>query len=51
MKQAINDQIELNILANKLNNNYNPRNTVKIEEKKKNFRICKKIAKCKKRYY
>ena len=51
LDEAINDQTKLHILINKLNNEYVPRNTEKIEEKKKSFRICKKIAKCKKRYY
>ena len=44
LDEAINGQTELNILINKLNNDYGPRNTEKIEEKKKSFRICKKIA-------
>ena len=51
LDEAINDKTELSILINKLHNNYGPRNTEKIEKKKKSFRICKKIAKCKKRYY
>ena len=34
LDEAINDQTELNILMNKLNNDYGPRNTEKIEEKK-----------------
>ena len=51
LDEAINDQTKLRILINKLNNDYVPRNTEKIEEKKKSFRICKKTAKCKKRYY
>ena len=56
LDKAINDQKDLNILINKLNNDYEPRNTKKKKEKKnrreiKSFKICKKIAKCKKRYY
>ena len=34
LDEAINDQTELNILMNKLNNDYGPRYTEKIEEKK-----------------
>ena len=33
--EAINNQKDLNILINKLNNDYEPRNTEKIEEKKR----------------
>ena len=39
LNEAIEKQAELKELINKLNNNYNPRNTKK---KKKSFRICKK---------
>ena len=50
LDEAIDEQIELHILINKLNKKYVPRNTEKIEEKK-SLKICKKFAKCKKRYY
>ena len=49
LHEAISNQTELGILISKINNQYNPRNPEKIEQKK-SFRICKKIAKCKKRY-
>ena len=51
LDEARNYQTELRILINKLNNDYNPRNLKKAKEKKKRFRICKKIAGCEKRYY
>ena len=35
LDEAIDKQTELNILINKLNNNYNPRLSEKVEEKKK----------------
>ena len=40
LNEAIEKQAELKELINKLNNNYNPRNTKK--KKKRSFRICKK---------
>ena len=42
LDKAIEDQTKLKILINKLNNNYNPKNIKKIEERKKSFRTCKK---------
>ena len=42
LDEAIEDQTKLKILINKLNNNYNPKNIKKIEERKKSFRTCKK---------
>ena len=49
LDEAINNQTKLGILVNKLNNNYNPRNLNKIEEKKralesaKNYEMQEKI--------
>ena len=43
LHEAIEDQIKLEILINKQNNNYNPRSLKKIKEKY-SFRICKKIV-------
>ena len=51
LDEAINDQKDLNILINKLNNDYEPRNTKKNRREKKSFKFCKESAKCKKRYY
>ena len=35
LDEAINDQIKLRVLINKLNNDYNTRNAEKVKEKKK----------------
>ena len=43
LHEATEDQIKLEILINKQNNNYNPRSLKKIKEKH-SFRICKKIV-------
>ena len=50
LDEAINSQTKLNILINKLNNDYNPRNLNRIDEKQ-SFKISKKIAKYKRRFY
>ena len=46
--EAINDQKNLNILINKLNNDYEPRNTKKIEEKKRVLKSAKKLQNARK---
>ena len=51
LDEAINDQTELNILVNKLNNNYNPRNTEKIEEKKRILKSARKLQNARKDDY
>ena len=43
LDEAINDQTALDILINILNNNYNPRNTNKIEEKKRVLESARKL--------
>ena len=49
LDEAINNEIELGILINKLNNNHNPRNPEKVEEKERTLESAKKIAKCDKK--
>ena len=48
LDEAINDQTELNILINKLNNDYTPRNTEKIEEKKRVSESARKLQNARK---
>ena len=48
LDEAINDQQDLNILINKLNNNYEPRNTEKIEEKKRVLKSARKLQNARK---
>ena len=43
LDEAINNQTELGILVNKLNNNYNPRNLIKVKEKKRVLEPAKKL--------
>ena len=43
LDEAINNQKDLNILINKLNNDYVPRNTEKIEEKKRVLESARKL--------
>ena len=43
LDEAINNQKDLNILINKLNNDYEPRNTEKIEEKKRVLKYARKL--------
>ena len=43
LDEAINDQTKLNILINKLNNDYNPRNLNKIDEKQKFLESARKL--------
>ena len=43
LDEAINDQKDLNILINKLNNDYGPRNTEKLEEEKKVLESARKL--------
>ena len=43
LDKAINNQTELGILVNKLNNNYNPRNLIKVKEKKRVLESAKKL--------
>ena len=50
LNEPIEKQAELKELINKLNNNYNPRNTKK-KKKKRVLESAKKIAGCEKRYY
>ena len=42
--QKAKDQQELKILINKLNNNYNPRNKMKIKEKNNFLEVAKKLC-------
>ena len=48
LDEAINDQQDLNILINKLNNDYEPRNTEKIEEKKRVLKSARKLQNARK---
>ena len=48
LDEAINDQTELNVLINKLNNDYTPRNTEKIEEKKRVSESARKLQNARK---
>ena len=48
LDEAINDQKDLNILINKLNNDYEPRNTEKIEEKKRVLKSARKLQNARK---
>ena len=41
LQEAEDDQQELEILINKLNNGYSPRNEIKIREKKRCLKLCK----------
>ena len=43
LDEAIEDQIKLEILINKLNNNYSPRSLKKIEQKNKVLEFAKKL--------
>ena len=43
LDEAINDQTKLNILINKLDNDYNPRNLNKIDEKQKFLESARKL--------
>ena len=43
LDEAINNQTELGILVNKLNNSYNPRNLIKVKEKKRVLESAKKL--------
>ena len=43
LQEVEDDQQKLNILINKLNNDYNPVNRMKIKEKKWYFKVCKKL--------
>ena len=43
LDEAINDQTKLNILINKLNNEYNPRNPEKVKEKKEVLESARKL--------
>ena len=48
LDEAINDQQDLNILINKLNNNYDPTNTEKTEEKKRVLKSARKLQNARK---
>ena len=48
LDEAINDQKDLNILINKLNNDYEPRNTKKIDEKKRVLNSARKVQNARK---
>ena len=48
LDEAINNQKDLNILINKLNNDYVPRNTEKIEEKKRVLESARKLQNARK---
>ena len=48
LHEAINDQKDLNILINKLNNDYEPRNTKKIDEKKRVLNSARKVQNARK---
>ena len=48
LDEAINNQKDLNILINKLNNDYEPRNTEKIEEKKRVLKSARKLQNARK---
>ena len=48
LDEAINDQKDLNILINKLNNDYEPRNTEKIEEKIRVLKSARKLQNARK---
>ena len=50
LDEAIEDQVELEILINKLSTDYNARSLKEKRREKLHFRICKKIVWCKKRY-
>ena len=43
LQEAEDNQQELKILINKLNNNYNPKNEIKIEEKEDTLKFAKKM--------
>ena len=51
LDEAINDQQDLNILINKLNNNYEPRNTEKIEVKKRFLKSARKLQNARKDFF
>ena len=44
LQEAKDDQRKLEILTNKLNNNYNPTNKIKTKEKKCYITLCKNIV-------
>ena len=44
LDEAIEDQTKLKILINKLNNNYNPKNIKKVEEKKRVLEPARKLS-------
>ena len=48
LDEAINDQQDLNILINKLNNDYEPRNLEKVEEKKRVLKSARKLQNARK---
>ena len=48
LDEALNNQKDLNILINKLNNDYEPRNTEKIEEKKRVLKSARKLQNARK---
>ena len=48
LDEAINNQKDLNILINKLNNDYKPRNTETIEEKKRVLKSARKLQNARK---
>ena len=48
LDEAINDQTKLSISINKLNNNYGPRNTEKIEEKRRILKSARKLQNARK---
>ena len=48
LDEAINDKTELSILINKLHNNYGPRNTEKIEKKKRVLESARKLQNARK---
>ena len=48
LDEAINSQAKLNILINKLNNNYSPRNLEKVEEKKRVLESARKLQNARK---
>ena len=44
LQEAKDDQRKLEILRNKLNNNYNPTSKIKTKEKKSHITLCKNIV-------
>ena len=48
LDEAKNDQQDLNILINKLNNDYEPRNLEKVEEKKRVLKSARKLQNARK---